>query len=43
MELCNKQGKRLGEFNHVTGEQIDPAAPKDRPKTRRRIFMFFMD
>jgi len=28
IELYNKQGKHLGEFNHETGEQIDPADPE---------------
>lgn len=28
IELYNKQGKHLGEFNHETGEQIDPANPE---------------
>ncbi|WPC27402.1 colicin E3/pyocin S6 family cytotoxin [Pseudomonas moraviensis] len=28
IELYNKQGKYLGEFNHETGEQIDPADPE---------------
>lgn len=28
IELYNKQGKHLGEFNHLTGEQIDPADPE---------------
>ncbi|MGF6129316.1 hypothetical protein QF019_004544 [Pseudomonas frederiksbergensis] len=27
IEIYNKQGKHLGEFNHETGEQIDPATP----------------
>ncbi|WP_130910801.1 S-type pyocin domain-containing protein [Pseudomonas sp. Sample_9] len=28
IELYNKQGNHLGEFNHETGEQIDPADPE---------------
>jgi len=27
IEIYDKQGKHLGEFNHETGEQIDPATP----------------
>ncbi|TBN41505.1 S-type pyocin domain-containing protein [Pseudomonas sp. BGI-2] len=27
IEIYDKQGKHLGEFNHETGEQIDPAKP----------------
>ncbi|MCP1445969.1 hypothetical protein J3D54_005101 [Pseudomonas sp. GGS8] len=27
IEMYDKQGKHLGEFNHETGEQIDPAKP----------------
>jgi hypothetical protein len=27
IEIYDKQGKHLGEFNHETGEQIDPAQP----------------
>jgi hypothetical protein len=27
IELYDKQGRHLGEFNHITGEQIDPPKP----------------
>ena len=27
IEIYDKQGKHIGEFNHETGEQIDPATP----------------
>ena len=30
IELYDKLGKHLGEFNHITGEQLKPADPKRR-------------